>query len=252
MNPLRVVVVDDEPLARERVSALVGATVGLELVAEAGNGLEALDLITALQPELVFIDVEMPELSGFGVIAALGSHPVPGVVFVTAFEHYALRAFEVGAIDYLRKPVTKQRFAAAVERARERLNGPAANRRRAIMAGATQAELARGFRSRFVVLRGTTHHFVGVSEVDWIDGADNYLRLHAGAATHLWRGTMKEAEAELDPTLFVRIHRGAIVALDRVAAIRGCGNGVHEIELRTGDRIRSGRMYDERVRALLR
>src|SRR5690349_5259762 len=117
-SALRVVTVDDEPLARERVSTLVRDTDGLELVGEAANGLQGLDLITALDPDLVFVDVEMPELSGFGVIAALDGPRVPGIVFVTAYEHYALKAFDVGAIDYLHKPVTRHRFAAAVERAR--------------------------------------------------------------------------------------------------------------------------------------
>ena len=121
MSVLRVLAVDDEPLARERIVTLVRETQGLELVGEGGNGLEALDLISRLDPDLLFIDVEMPELSGFGVIAALDRSSVPGVVFVTAFTHYAMQAFDVGAIDYLHKPVTRARFLAAVERARERL-----------------------------------------------------------------------------------------------------------------------------------
>jgi len=121
VTAIRVVTVDDEPLARERVSTLVRETEGLELIGEANNGIQALDLITGLDPDLVFIDVEMPELSGFGVIAALDDARVPAVIFITAFEQYALKAFEVGAVDYLQKPVTRQRFSAAVARARERL-----------------------------------------------------------------------------------------------------------------------------------
>ena len=252
MSALRVLTIDDEPLARERVSALVEATDGLELVGEASNGLEALDLITTLEPDLVFIDVEMPELSGFGVISAMDGSRLPGVVFVTAYEHYALRAFEVGAIDYLHKPVTRQRFSAAVERARERLDRSSAERQRDLVASATLAERARGVRTRFVVRRGDAHHFVPVADVDWIDVADNYLRLHAGRATHLWRGTMKEAEEELDPARFVRIHRSAMVAVDRIAAVRNPESGGYVVELRGGVRLRSGRLYAERVRALLR
>lgn len=252
MSPLRVVAIDDEPLARERVSALVRATDGLELVAEAGNGLEALDLITALAPDLVFIDVEMPELSGFGVIAALAGVRLPGVVFVTAHERYALQAFEVGAIDYLHKPVTRARFAAAVERARERLGRSTAESRDVLVAQATAVERARGQRIRFVVRRGSAHHFVPVAEVDWIDVADNYLRLHAGGATHLWRGTLKEAEEELDPARFVRIHRSAMVAVDRILAIRSQDAGGYVVELRSGVQLRGSRLYAERVRALLR
>ena len=252
MTTLRVVTVDDEPLARERVSALVRASEGLELIAEGRNGLEALDLITTLDPDLVFIDVEMPELSGFGVIAALDGTRVPGVVFVTAYEHYALQAFEVGAIDYLQKPVTKQRFAAAVDRAKQRLDRRSAADRRSLLVGAALAERARGTRTRFVVRRGNAHYFVPVDQVDWIDAADNYLRLHVGERTHLCRGTMKEAEEELDASRFVRIHRSAIVAVDRIVSITGLEAGGHTIELRGGMKLRGSRQYADRVRALLR
>ena len=249
---LRVVTVDDEPLARERVSDLVRATPGLELVAEGRDGLEALDLITTLAPDLVFIDVEMPELSGFGVVAALDGGQVPGVVFVTAFEHYALQAFEVGAIDYLHKPITRQRFAAAVARATERLGRRSPSQQLALVAGAAQAERERGTRTRFVVRHGNTHHFIPVEQVDWIDAADNYLRLHVGSRVHLARGTMKDAEAELDPARFVRIHRSAIVAVDRIAAVRALDAGGYVVTLAGGVRLRSSRQYAERVRALLR
>ena len=251
MSVLRVVVVDDEPLARERIVTLVRETDGLELVGEGGNGLEALDLISRLDPDLLFIDVEMPELSGFGVIAALDRSSVPGVVFVTAFTHYAMQAFDVGAIDYLHKPVTRARFLAAVERARERLAHGSSAQRRALVQEAAQAERARGLRTRFVVRRGDTHQFVPVADVDWIDVADNYLRLHVGARTHLCRGTMKEVVEELDPTHFVRIHRSAIVAADRIVAIRSRGTG-YVVELRGGVRLRSSRRYAGQVRALLR
>jgi two-component system LytT family response regulator len=233
------------------VSTLVRETEGLLLVGEGSNGLEALDLITELAPDLVFIDVEMPELSGFGVVAALDRGKVPGVVFVTAFTHYAMQAFEVGAIDYLHKPVTRARFDAAVERARERLDHGSAAQRRTLVEEAAQAERARGQRTRFVVRRGDAHEFVPVADVDWIDVADNYLRLHVGTRTHLCRGTMKDVAGELDPACFVRIHRSAIVAADRIVAIRSRGAG-YVVELRGGVRLRSSRQYAQRVRALLR
>jgi two-component system LytT family response regulator len=251
MSVLRVLTVDDEPLARERIATLVRETQGLELVGEGSNGLEALDLISQLDPHLLFIDIEMPELSGFGVIAALDRSSVPGVVFVTAFTHYAMQAFDVGAIDYLHKPVTRARFLAAVERAGERLAHASAEQRRALVQEAAQAERARGLRTRFVVRRGDTHQFVPVTAVDWIDVADNYLRLHVGARTHLCRGTMKEAVEELDPACFVRIHRSVIVAVDRVVAVRSRGAS-YALELRGGTRLRSSRPYAKQVRALLR
>ena len=252
MSAIRVVTVDDEPLARERVSTLVRETPDLELVGEGGNGLEALDLITHLEPDLIFIDVEMPELDGFGVIAALEVDRVPAVVFITAYEHYALHAFEIGAVDYLHKPVTRSRFAAAVERARERLAARSAAHWRALVTAAATAERSRGLRARFVVRRGNTHYFVPVEDVDWIDAADNYLRLHVGPKSHLCRGTMKQADDELDPARFVRIHRSAIVAVDRIVSIRSHESGSHVVELRGGVRLRSSRQYADRVRTLLR
>ena len=253
MSPIRVVTVDDEPLARERVSTLVRETEGLELVGEGNNGIEALDLITRLEPDLLFVDVEMPELSGFGVIAALDDARVPAVVFITAFERYALQAFEVGAVDYLQKPVTRQRFAAAVTRAKERLDRRSAEYWRSLVAGATVAErLHGGYRTRFVVRRGNTHHIVPADQVDWMDVADNYLSLHVGPKTHLWRGTMKQAEDELDPDRFVRVHRSAIVAVDRILTVRSHETGGHVIEVRGGVQLRSSRQYADRVRALLR
>lgn len=252
MTAIRVLTVDDEPLARERVSTLVRESEGLELIGEAANGIEALDLITRLEPDLIFIDVEMPELSGFGVIAALDEPRVPAVVFITAFEQYALKAFEVGAVDYLQKPVTRQRFAGAVARARERLGRRQSDDWPALVASATVAERARGFRTRFVVRRGNAHHIVPADQVDWLDVADNYLCLHVGPRSHLWRGTMKQAEDELDPDRFVRVHRSAIVAVDRILTIRTHESGGHVIELKGGVQLRSSRQYADRVRALLR
>jgi two-component system LytT family response regulator len=250
MNRVRVITVDDEPLARERVSALVRASHDLELVAEASNGIEALDLISTLEPDLVLIDVEMPELSGFGVIAALDAARVPGVVFITAYEQYALQAFEVDAIDYLHKPVTRQRFQAAVERAKRRLES--VGHRRALVDGAARADRSHGARTRFVVRHGQAHHFVPVEQVDWLDAADNYVQLHVGDHVHLHRGTLKEAEDELDPSRFVRIHRRAMVAVDRIASVHPLVSGNYVVELRSGVRLRSSRQYADRVRALLR
>ena len=252
MTAIRVITVDDEPLARERVSTLVRETEGLELIGEGNNGIEALDLITRLEPDLLFIDVEMPELSGFGVISALDETRVPAVIFITAFEQYALKAFEVGAVDYLQKPVTRQRFAAAVARAKERLGRRPPDYGQTLVTNATVAERARGFRTRFVVRRGNTHHIVPADQVDWLDVADNYLGLHVGPRTHLWRGTMKQAEDELDPERFVRIHRSVIVAVDRILTVRSHDSGGHVIELKGAVQLRSSRQYADRVRALLR
>lgn len=252
MTSLRVVTVDDEPLARERISALVRESPALELVGEGRNGLEALDLISTLGPDLVFIDVEMPELSGFGVIAAVDGPTMPGVVFVTAFERYAVQAFDVGAIDYLHKPVTAERFAAAVARSRHRLAHRSDAASRSVVSDAARLERARGARMRFVVRQGTTHHFVPVADVDWIDAADNYLQLHVGSRVYLCRGTLNDVADELDPGQFVRVHRSTLVAVDRIKSITPRESGGHVIELRTGARVNSSRGYGDRIRELLR
>jgi two-component system LytT family response regulator len=252
VNTIRVVIVDDEPLTRERVSNLVRDTPDLELVGEARNGLEALDMITKLEPDLIFIDVEMPELDGFGVVASLEVNRVPAVVFVTAYERYALKAFDVGAVDYLHKPVTASRFAASVARARDRLDRPSPRDWSSVVQTAAAAARVRGARRSFVERRGNTHHFVPVGTVDWIDVADNYLQLHVGSRAHLCRGTMKQAEEELDPQQFVRIHRSTIVAVDRIKTIRSGLSGAYVIELEGGVRLRCSRQYADKVRALVR
>lgn len=247
----RVITVDDEPLALERVSSLVRETSALELVGEARNGIEALDLITSLKPDIIFIDIEMPELSGFGVIASLDPSEVPAIVFITAYENYAVKAFEVGALDYLPKPVTKQRFLSAVARVRTRLADRSIPEQTAFIKEAERADRQRGTRTRFVVRNGSAHYFVPVQDVDWIDAADNYLRLHAGDRTHMWRGTMKDAIGDLDPQKFVRIHRSAIVAVDRIVSVSSNDSSGYVIELRSGARLRSSRQYAEGVRRLL-
>lgn len=252
MTTLRVVVADDEPLVRERITDLVKGSPSLTLVGEASNGLEALDQVTRLTPDLLLIDVEMPELSGFAVISALEPDRIPGVVFITAFEHYALPAFDAGAIDYLHKPVTRQRFDLAIARACERLQRRSAVDVDALLASAAQLETKRGARERFVIRRGNTHYIVPVADVDWIDVADNYLRLHAGARVHLFRGTMKQAEDELDATRFVRIHRSVMIAVDRVRSIQSHELGGHVLELTSGVRLRGSRQYAGKVRQLMR
>ncbi|HTM24602.1 MAG TPA: LytTR family DNA-binding domain-containing protein [Vicinamibacterales bacterium] len=251
MKALRTIAVDDEPLALERLCELVRGTQGLTLVGQAQNGLEALDLIASVEPDLIFIDVEMPELSGFGVVAALDGQRIPGIVFVTAFEEYALRAFDVGAIDYLHKPLTKARFAAAVDRARQRLERTSEIDWRTVPPGAARLERQRGLRTRFVVRRGNSHHFVRVGDVDWVDVADNYVQLHVGEQGYLVRGTMNDLDEELDPLRFVRIHRSTLVATDRIVSIQPRESGGYVVELRTGIRLNSSRGYADRVRALL-
>ncbi|HEX6575247.1 MAG TPA: LytTR family DNA-binding domain-containing protein [Gemmatimonadaceae bacterium] len=250
MTSIRALIVDDEPLTRERVRTLIEKTDGMEIVGEGRNGLEALDLITSLEPDLVFIDVEMPELDGFGVIRELDAEKLPAVIFITAYEQYARQAFDVGAVDYLYKPITPSRFADAVGRARDRLERKSQLDLNAILSLSEQRRT--GFRKRFVVRKGNEHFFVPTNDVEWIDAADNYLRLHVSGKTHFTRGTMKQVEEELDPERFVRIHRSAIVAIDKIRSIRSHESGGHTIELSDGVQLRSSRQFASRVSGLLR
>ena len=248
---LRTLVVDDERLARERVTSLVRDTAELSLIGEAEDGRTALDLIVEHRPDLVFLDIQMPELDGFQLIAALDDDAIPAVVFVTAYDSYALRAFEVAAMDYLLKPVTAERFAAAVSRVLAR--SPQRPTPGSLQTFAERASSARAERpTRFVARRGVKHYFVRVTDVDWIEADGNYVRLHTKDASHLIRDTMHGVESKLDPREFVRIHRSALVAIDRIQAVESRDGGEYLVTLRGGARLVSSRGYSDRVRALLR
>jgi len=249
---LRVVVVDDEELPRQRVSDLVRADSRLELVGQAEHGAAALDLIVECRPDLVFLDIQMPELDGFQVIAALDDDALPAVVFVTAYDEYAIRAFEVDAIDYLLKPVTAERFAAAVERVHDRIERRDGSVDNPIRALASRAAEQRAMpTTRFVARRGSKHYFVRVAEIDWIEAVGNYVRLQTGDKSHLIRETMKGVEARLDPGEFVRIHRSALVAVDRIQSIEAREQGEYLVTLQNGAKLVSSRGYSDRVRRLL-
>lgn len=250
---LRVVVVDDEQLPRQRVADLVRADQRLTLVGQAEHGAAALDVIVELKPDLVFLDIQMPELDGFQVISALDDDALPAVVFVTAYDEYAIRAFEVDAIDYLLKPVTAERFAAAVERVVGRIDRRDESYDNPVRALASRADEQRAApATRFVARRGSKHYFVKVAEIDWIEAVGNYVRLQTGDKSHLIRETMKGVEATLDPGEFVRIHRSALVAVDRIRSIEAREAGEYFITMQSGAKLVSSRGYSDRVRRLLR
>jgi two-component system LytT family response regulator len=250
---LRVVVVDDEELPRQYVRDLVRAHPALTLVAEATDGKEALDVIVDCRPDLVFLDIQMPELDGFQVVAALGDDDaLPAIVFVTAFDGFAIKAFEVDAIDYLLKPVTPERFSAAVERVRARRERSDGSLDAPIRTLASRVTGERGFTARFVARRGTKHYFVRTADIDWIEATGNYLRVITGETSHLIRETMKGAEARLDPAHFVRIHRSRIVAIDRIRAIEAGEQGEYVVTMTSGVKLESSRGYSERIRAMIR
>ena len=233
---VRALVVDDEPLSRSNVTALLRRHSEVEIVGESGSGKEALDDIRSLKPDVVFLDVEMPECDGFDVLEMLGASVPPAVVFVTAYDKYALQAFEAGALDYLLKPFDSARFDRALERAKER----AAYNRSALRPTDTLAIKGVG---------GVT--FLKIAQIDWIEASDYYSRLHIGGKTHLLRRSMSELEKDLQPFSFYRIHRSTIVNLDRVRGLELNEGGEHDVLLEDGTRHRLSRSHRRTFRAAL-
>ncbi|HXH38417.1 MAG TPA: LytTR family DNA-binding domain-containing protein, partial [Thermoanaerobaculia bacterium] len=215
-DPIRVVVIDDEPLARDSIRTLLAGDAEVRVVGE-GSGSDAAALIARTRPDLMFLDIQMPEVDGFALLDQVGADTVPAVIFVTAYDRYAVRAFEVHALDYLLKPFDDQRFAGALARAKElvkaRFRGEVDNR---------IAELLRDretSRARFLIPVRDKTIVVDAGQIDWIEAADYYVTIHAGAAAHLLRQTMDEIEKQLDRRQFFRVHRSAIVNVDRVREI---------------------------------
>jgi two-component system LytT family response regulator len=249
---LKVLVVDDEPLAREGLKLLLGRQPQVGAVSEARNGREAVIMVREQKPDLVFLDVQMPRTDGFAVVHSIGAERMPPVIFVTAHDQYAIRAFEIAALDYLLKPVTEERFAVAFKRALNRLRGGShedATQQVLTMLNAV-ANPPRQL-ERFAVRSGERTIFVPVDEVDWIEAFQNYVRLHAGAATHLLHVPMNTIETVLDSGRFLRIHRSHIVNLRRIAQLWSIAHGQYVIELQSGQRLQSGRTYGERIRKAL-
>ena len=249
---LKVLVVDDEPIAREGLRLLLGRQPQVDFISEARNGREAIVLIREQKPDLVLLDVQMPRTDGFAVVHAVGAERMPPLIFVTAHDQYAIRAFEIAAIDYLLKPVTEERFGLAFKRAIARLAGVSheeATRQVLTMLDAV-AKPPRKL-ERFAVRSGERTVFVSVEDVDWIEALQNYVRLHAGTATHLLHVPLNTLEAVLDPDHFLRIHRSHIVNVRRVAQLWSMTHGQYVIELRSGQRLQSGRMFGERIRRTL-
>ena len=249
---LSVLVVDDEPLAREGLKLLLARQPQVESVAEARNGREAIALIREQRPDLVLLDVQMPRTDGFAVVHTVGAERMPPIIFVTAHDQYAIRAFEIAAIDYLLKPVTEERFALAFRRALGRLQGaPHEEATKQILAMLDAVANPPRQLERFAVRSGESTIFVPVNEVDWIEAFQNYVRLHAGPATYLLHVPMNTVEAVLDAGRFLRIHRSHIVNVRRIAQLWLVTHGQYAVELKSGQRLQSGRTYSERIRRAL-
>ena len=245
---IRCLLVDDEPLVRRGIRAFLAAEPDVDVIGEARNGVEALTAIGESAPDLVFLDVQMPELDGLGVVASLPPDRRPAIVFVTAYDAYALKAFEVHAVDYLLKPFDEARFLVALGRARERLAGAREGLDRRL--DALLADLRPPTHlERLAIRRGDRTLFVDVASIDWLEAADNYVKVHALGTRHLIRETLKTLEAQLDPRRFARIHRSAIVNLDRVREVRVLPRGDHAVRLASGTEIMLGRGYRDAFEA---
>jgi two-component system, LytTR family, response regulator len=236
LGRIRALIVDDEPLARSSVAILLRADPQVVVIGECGSGVEALREIRRANPDLVFLDVQMPECNGFDVLELLGGQLPPAIIFVTAYDQYALRAFEAGALDYLLKPFDNTRFALALDRAKQKIEGE----------GRRPQKLDR------LVVKGVGQiAFVKISEIDWIEAADYYACLHVGSKSHLLRRSMSELETDLDPETFCRIHRSSIVNLDRVRGLRLNEDGEYDVLLETGERLRLSRSYRKQLQSRL-
>jgi two-component system LytT family response regulator len=236
---IRVLIVDDEPLARSNLKILLRQDADVESLEERGSGAEAVAAIRELRPNLVFLDVQMPEVSGFDVLEMLkGDGELPVIVFVTAYDEYALRAFDAGALDYLLKPFDDARFHLSMQRAKQKLS-----------AGKPVGSEAM---PHLTVRSAGLETYVRVADIDWVEAADYYVCLHAGAKSHLLRKSMAELEQELDPSLFRRIHRSTIVNLQRVRSLEVDEMGEYEVVLQSGHRLRLSRRFRKDLQLRMR
>ena len=250
MTRIRTLIVDDEPLARERLRTLLADRAAIDVIGECANGAEAVDAIRRERPELVLLDVQMPELDGFEVLQAIAPDEWPAVIFVTAYDQYALHAFDVNAVDYLLKPFDRARFERALGRAEAELRERGGR-------DAKLVSLLEGLRrdgrrpQRLVVRAGGRIFFVSVPEIDWIEAAGNYVKLHVGQTAHLLRDTMKHLETQLVAVRFARLHRSALVNVDRIRELRQDGDGNWEVVMLDGTRLSAGRDLAARLRLLI-
>ena len=252
MTKIRTLVVDDEPIARERILSLLQQEDDVEVIGECSDGGQAVSAINQQSPDLVFLDVQMPGTDGFGVIQHIGADRMPTVVFVTAYDEYALKAFEVHALDYLLKPFGKDRFQETLKHAREHLE-----RRRAGDLGRRLLAIVQDLKpdqprfDRLVVKSGGRVFFLRTEEIDWVEAAGNYVRLHLGEESHLFRETMNGMEGRLDTRQFVRIHRSRIVNTERIKELQPWFNGEYVVILRNGTRLTLSRGYREKLQEQL-
>jgi two-component system LytT family response regulator len=245
---IRVLIVDDEPLAREGVRLHLSRETDVVIAGEASDGGRAVAMISSMKPDLVFLDVQMPVLDGFEVVETIAATFLPTIVFVTAYDQYAIKAFEVHALDYLLKPFTVERFQAAMAKAREEIaaRGAHGSRRRLLQLIADRAG-ASAHLQRFIIRSGEGYRLVPASEVVSLEAQGNYVRIRTEAGQHLLRITMAELEKRLDPQRFARIHRSTMVSIDRIKEITPAWHGDFEVLLADGQRLRLSRNFRQRL-----
>jgi two-component system LytT family response regulator len=259
---IRALIVDDEPAARDAIRALLAGDADIHIVGECADGRSALRAIASATPELLFLDVQMPEMDGFTMLRQLDPARLPVVVFVTAFDQYALRAFDVHATDYLLKPFDDDRFRDAVSRAKQSVRagqlGRLSEELRALLDGIAPGEPARAaaaaggpYLKRLVIKSGGRVTLLSVRDIDWIEAEGDYVKIHVGKAWHLLRETMKRLEAQFDPSRFVRIHRSTIVNVERIKELQPYFRGEYVVILQDGKSLKLSRGYKEHLESVL-
>jgi two-component system LytT family response regulator len=244
-------VVDDEPLARRTIRRFVGKNTGVEIIGECGDGESAVRAIQDSKPDLVFLDIQMPEMDGFQVLSKIGADHMPVTIFVTAHDRFALRAFDANAIDYLLKPVGKERFERALDRAKQRIAGKAdGDQVQRILSAVGQRAAANKYPNRLAVPKNGRIMFVATHDIDWIEAEGNYVRLHVGSREHEFRETLAELGEKLNPAEFLRIHRSTIVNIERIEEIQPWFHGHHRVLLKNGKELRMSRYQHEIARKL--
>jgi two-component system LytT family response regulator len=249
---IRAIVVDDEELGRDRLQSLLSEQPEVEIVGVCADGASAVETIDREQPDLVFLDVQMPGMDGFEVIENLDPSRLPAVVFVTAHDGHAIRAFEIHALDFLLKPFDQTRFEKALERARTQLaakQGQVIDSRLVSLLEELREE--RKYPERLIVKSSGRVFFVRAEEIDWVEASGNYVKVHTKADAHLLRESMKNMEAKLDPKTFVRIHRSAIVNIDRIKELEPWFHGEYIVIMRDGTRLTASRVFSDRLSALI-
>ncbi|HXG94878.1 MAG TPA: LytTR family DNA-binding domain-containing protein [Blastocatellia bacterium] len=248
---IRALIVDDESLARRHIRRMVGRESDIEVVGECANGREAIRAIKELSPDLVFLDVQMPEGDGFSVFEAIGTGAMPMVIFVTAYDQYALRAFEVNALDYLLKPFDRSRFDKALQRAKSRMLAERKELNERALAILEELKARSNHIERLLIKSGGRAFFLKVDEIDWIEAEGKYVRVHAGRESYLLREAISSIESQLDPKKFPRIHRSTIVNIERIRELQSLFNNEYQVVLNDGTELALSHSYRKKLGELL-